>query len=1298
MKSFNKLLDRFFPSKCNIPDAESNKDNKGVLKNRVYSFEGTKFVNLIEDNDNPTEKHIIDTHGDLPTDISKSIFSSQHEKKSGERKEETVKVNDLERRMSRANFQLPMTPKPTSNYGDGCRPTERVEESFPVLDNRKRRITDVPEPFQLVRGKRRKLFEPPITPISQPSFTSLKSQSTDYPQDKLSLQSSLRLHSLDNLRKSYNASKTPESIRESSSSQSHKNRNIRISSDGQIQKLSRAPERSRDRLALILEVHVFVHIRKALKPYHGHLSKRDCKEIGEDAVRTIIDHPDFKNHFKSNSNCILPDYEPILAAQACSYVNGRARHILGDDIVNKLLYSTQINICAIKSLQSNLRCQSSTSISDSASEQEEIFCLQTEKSARLNSFSPSTSLSTDQTDIETVKKPTDSPSHVTIPLRRTTRLTKVLNPVCAKSITRGTIRPQDPYQLFTSNDRGRLKVGKVNSPRPYLRYQDRKKLLKLEKDEIKEEPLLHVPFSGVEMNHILTLLKKQITISIPVSNNFIQAITGVMAGRIYLVGKIADSIGFKEDSTAIAKALSGRTRTDIIAFLLDTVNNTVSEYETTKSIESLEREKIKTRFNPVNRLLRHREIDGIYPARIRRGQTSYREVVSSFLEDCLVRQSEWADCSNDIAAISWISNDAFIVGALTHSDPHNMQYNKPGNLLVGSVSQDTLKSYPHHKIERPIVSEFQNLENSLDSMRATQSPWLYTSVVSSAHSDVSGYTFTSSYDKSVKVWKVYSDGSGMCLCATWTHDARVNFVVTSEHHDRVATASGTNHNAVRVYHFYEHAIEESPYDEYGGNKSQEQSGDIYEQRPWAYQPATIKWARSSCIENLLLVGYSPRADSGDDSDIPDDKKNTGELCIWDSDDGTRLHVSSGRMHNVFDAVWHPTQPVFAVATSPFGNYDSDRTKTQVRIFALNEYTFISIMTLDCPALDITELTLMPNSAIKLYVTASCTDSCTYVWDVALGEDPIHILRHGESIDNPEPNLPLELADDGVTFSAWGADVSRFYTGATDGKLIAWDIRKSPGNAFVKNVLELSGGISCGAFAKDFQRLLIGDSTGRIHLLGIDDSDLSEDERLISNSIKAKNISRKPGSLSSSVRPPKIVIPHPEPLPPNFHETSMKKSSCEKSCEELLCEGVLQIYPGKGVFQGPKYHSSLLYRAEAHEYGDIQRPLKPEILSNQQFLKEDNIKSVPIPTLPRVRRSRIAADHKAHGKNTKLDFDLSKLTLKTRQELKRDRAEIDWNEAHTFEYELSPLSTIFSKEDSSREISTEGGLSRRYSTT
>jgi hypothetical protein len=47
------------------------------------------------------------------------------------------------------------------------------------------------------------------------------------------------------------------------------------------------------------------------------------------------------------------------------------------------------------------------------------------------------------------------------------------------------------------------------------------------------------------------------------------------------------------------------------------------------------------------------------------------------------------------------------------------------------------------------------------------------------------------------------------------------------------------------------------------------------------------------------------------------------------------------------------------ATSPSGIFDSDKTKTQIRLFALNDQEiFMNTQALDCSALDINELTIM----------------------------------------------------------------------------------------------------------------------------------------------------------------------------------------------------------------------------------------------------------------------------------------------------------------------------------------------------
>jgi hypothetical protein len=47
-----------------------------------------------------------------------------------------------------------------------------------------------------------------------------------------------------------------------------------------------------------------------------------------------------------------------------------------------------------------------------------------------------------------------------------------------------------------------------------------------------------------------------------------------------------------------------------------------------------------------------------------------------------------------------------------------------------------------------------------------------------------------------------------------------------------------------------------------------------------------------------------------------------------------------------------------------------------------------------PCLYIHLIVHRPNSSIQCYVTASCTDGNTYVWDTAQGDRPIHTLGHG----------------------------------------------------------------------------------------------------------------------------------------------------------------------------------------------------------------------------------------------------------------------------------------------------------------
>lgn len=362
-----------------------------------------------------------------------------------------------------------------------------------------------------------------------------------------------------------------------------------------------------------------------------------------------------------------------------------------------------------------------------------------------------------------------------------------------------------------------------------------------------------------------------------------------------------------------------------------------------------------SRANQIPSLLLSREITGnrLGAARTYR---NFMTTVKSNREDYLEPQVEWTNCAGDIMTVSWLSNYDFICGTTTHSDSHNQQYNKPGNLLLGSAVSTTLRAYPDHRIIRPVVSTG---DNALDSMVASQDPWLFTSVVSSDYDPSCDLAFTSSFDKTVKVWKP-KDGS-MAALGTWEHGGRVNFVVTSKNGTAtVATAADVPTEAVRVYHLDRSNISGSRYDSYSCTRVHDE--DYVPSEKWAYYPAAIRWGLAPSVNHLLLIGYSPRSPTGEDHEIPEDKLDTGELCLWDTATKMQVKVSSAKTQNVFEVAWHPSRASFAAATSASQVLErTDQTpRTQVRIFEFNVETgqYGTIKTLDCTAIDINELSIM----------------------------------------------------------------------------------------------------------------------------------------------------------------------------------------------------------------------------------------------------------------------------------------------------------------------------------------------------
>ncbi|OHF02427.1 WD repeat domain-containing protein [Colletotrichum orchidophilum] len=672
------------------------------------------------------------------------------------------------------------------------------------------------------------------------------------------------------------------------------------------------------------------------------------------------------------------------------------------------------------------------------------------------------------------------------------------------------------------------------------------------------------------------------------------------------------------------------------------------------------------RTSQISALLLAREIDGNRGFGRMRRHINFTDEFRKAHEDDLEMRAEWVGCAGDIMTMVWTSDTNVICGATAHSDSHNQQYNKPGNLLLCSTTLGQLKAFPDHRIPRPIVEKG---ENSTEAMRQSQSPWLYSSVVSSDYDRINDRAYTSSFDKTVKVWKVDDTGAKMEALGTWAHMGNVNFVVVSKHESgMVATAADVPTQAVRVYRVDNDNVSQSPYQVFTGARAWDEGDEkTTATQKWAYFPATMQWGLAQGVQHFLLVGYSPRSFTGDDNDIPVEKKNTGEICLWNCLTGEKIKVMTASTQNVFEVVWHPTLPSFIVATSPAGLMVDDKTLTQIRIFRPSltpegETAFSEMQCLDCPAKDINELTIKPNSVLCSYVTAACTDGKVYIWDTSRGDKPIHALRHKKPIDDFYGDR--EEADVGVKFTAWGTTADRFYTGGSDGVVKVWNVRNLR-QPLVRDLLEAPGAIACGAFSPCYSRLVIGDASGRVMLLSLNKED-EPPAKFVLPPIAPGMRPYRP------VRRPIPIIEHADPPAPTQNQEE-PRTGVERG-QKMLSTSQLIRHPDAtvGVIQGPAYSTLGLYCPRSHFEGDISQPLLAKVEEEQQEnQKKFRRKSLRVARLRPLDDVGSAVLHVRHLKNVARDLDLHRLDDMTKLDLLMDQVNIDdpiYDEGWDFEHE------------------------------
>ncbi|CAI7620660.1 unnamed protein product [Penicillium glandicola] len=408
------------------------------------------------------------------------------------------------------------------------------------------------------------------------------------------------------------------------------------------------------------------------------------------------------------------------------------------------------------------------------------------------------------------------------------------------------------------------------------------------------------------------------------------------------------------------------------------------------------------------------------------GSGNHRPIVTDVVSDLRPWKS-WQGASGDLLVLAWSPDGTqFAAGAAAKSDEHNMQYNKANNLLLGDLQSSRLKEIPDHWIPRPTSSTVDD-------------PRLFMSVNNMQWID--NRLYTASFDKTVKIWDVESIRNVSCT-HTLPHESRVAVMSVSKF-DPDILATGTE--SILVWDTRDPDNLTStllPLDR-----------DARYKPNFEFSSTALAWGHTPSTKEFLAGGF---AEPGEDPIYK------GHLGLWRARESAfeTIRISSNSQ-NVFDIKWHSSLPIFATA-SPEDPHSArikgigTTTKSIVRVFSLNcdlQKRVPSIMEFSCPALDVNE-----------------------------GDRILHELRHRAPLNPIDHQRSRETADVGVRVALWGSSMDQFYTGASDGVLKRWDIRRSPEDVLVEDVASFDEEIMCAAFTEDQSHLLVGGSGGGVHVL------------------------------------------------------------------------------------------------------------------------------------------------------------------------------------------------------------------------
>ncbi|RMZ79759.1 hypothetical protein DV738_g3148, partial [Chaetothyriales sp. CBS 135597] len=498
----------------------------------------------------------------------------------------------------------------------------------------------------------------------------------------------------------------------------------------------------------------------------------------------------------------------------------------------------------------------------------------------------------------------------------------------------------------------------------------------------------------------------------------------------------------------------------------------------------------------------------------------------------------WTGASNDVIDVSWSPDGVnYIAGSATQRD----EYNRPNNLLLGSLVHNRLISLPDHRHRR------RETNSSL------ADPWIYDTVStvrwsSRGASRQDNTFFSAGFDGTVKQWDFSPvEGTASCELSYPHHDSVITMDLSAPSLGLFATATTHNQNSLSWYSIGD---PRPKYIDLTSRKSRSVTDFIM----------CMRFGQSSQNMNYLVSGFASHSVDQDRG-----PSTSGYLGLWRFDESrvTPIDVSPNRQQ-VFDVAWSLSNDTFVA-----GQSRRRRTpivdRSVVRLYSTKQEQMI--LQVDCEALDINEVGFCPFD--ENIVTASCTNRATYVWDIRRPDQLLHTLHHAK---DTFASVRAE-EDTGVRVLQWGRCQSELFTGGSDGKLLLWDIRRNPDDVYAETVLDTGVEQMSGALSPSMNEFLVGDAAGSIHLL--ERSSYLSDEPPIQLELLDET-----------------MVPSTDS---NENDQDREEGQGREAARQLIESGIIEMHPDFGPVQGPKY------KQRRKHAGSDQQAKNPEIERSKRLI-------------------------------------------------------------------------------------------------